>query len=102
MGSELLSTARLEAPVVRALRRDRLDQLLDRAWEVPLTVVIGPAGAGKTTAVGHLVERSHGPVLWYRASPVDGDEGELCAHLARAMAHAHGVTTRWAGAVCGC
>ena len=66
--------ARFEPPTVRTIARERVDRLLDRAWDVPLTVIVGPAGAGKTTAASHLAERSAGPSLWYRAHAVDGDE----------------------------
>lgn len=95
MPTELLSTARLEVPALRALRRDRIDRLLDRARDVAVTVVVGPAGSGKTTAVGHLAARCPCPVLWYRASAIDGDERQLSAHLAAAVAHSHGDAPSW-------
>ena len=61
MDAPRLPRARLEPPAVRAIARDRVDRLLDRAWTAALTVVVGPAGAGKSTAVGHLVQRSTHP-----------------------------------------
>ena len=90
MEAARLPRARLEPPAVRAIVRERVDRLLDRAWDVPLTVVVGPAGAGKTTAVSHLVQRSRHPVVWYRAHPVDADEAVFCEHLDQAVAHRTG------------
>ena len=98
MGTHTLPTARFEPPTVRAIVRERVDRLLDRAWEVPLTLVVGPAGAGKTTAVSHLVTRTAQPVLWYRAHPIDSDEAILCDHLAQAIAHTTGEPGEWAAA----
>jgi DNA-binding SARP family transcriptional activator len=88
MGVRPLPRARLEPPAVRAITRDRVDRLFDRAWEVPLTMVVGPAGAGKTTAAGHLVQRSGG--VWYRAHAIDGDEVVFAAHLGEAISRATG------------
>jgi DNA-binding SARP family transcriptional activator len=96
MGPHTLPKARFEPPSVRAIVRERVDRRLDRAWAVPLTLVVGPAGAGKTTAVSHLAARSPQPVLWYRAHPVDADESVLCEHLAQAVAHATGERGEWA------
>lgn len=99
MDAARLPRARLEPPVVRAIARERVDRLLDRAWEVPLTIVVGPAGAGKSTAAGHLVERSASrpasTTIWYRAHPVDGDVQVLRDHLAAAVAHRTGVPCQW-------
>ncbi len=95
MGPHTLPKARFEPPSVRAIVRERVDRRLDRAWAVPLTLVVGPAGAGKTTAVSHLAARSAQAVLWYRAHPVDADESVLCEHLAQAMAHATGERGEW-------
>ncbi|MET0145818.1 MAG: AAA family ATPase [Ilumatobacteraceae bacterium] len=77
---------------MQAIVRDRVDRLLDRAWDVPYTMVVGPAGAGKTTAVGHLVRRSGDQAVWYRAHPVDGDERRFAEHLGQAVARATGRT----------
>ena len=95
MGISRLPLARFEPPALRTIARDRVDRRLDRAWEVPLTVIVGPAGAGKTTAASHLVERSAGPSLWYRAHAVDGDEASLCDHLAQAWEHVTTARVRW-------
>ena len=95
METPTLPKARFEPPSVRAIVRERVDRLLDRAWTVPLTIVVGPAGAGKTTAVSHLVARTSDPVLWYRAHPIDSDEAILCDHLAQAIVHTTGQSAEW-------
>ena len=80
---------------MQAIVRDRVDRRLDRAWDVPLTTVVGPAGAGKTTAASHLVRRGNGDVVWYRAHPVDGDESVFAEHLSQAVGRATGRTGLW-------
>src|SRR5215218_2826180 len=94
MDASRVPKARLEPPSVRAITRDRVDRLLDRAWTSTLTVVVGPAGAGKSTAVGHLIQRSDHAAIWYRAHPVDADLELFCGHLGEAVAHATGVPCR--------
>ena len=89
-----LPRARLEPPTVRAITRDRVDRLLDRAWSSVLTVVVGPAGAGKSTAVGHLVHRSAHPAVWYRAHPVDADLATFCQHVGEAVSRGTGLPCR--------
>ncbi len=86
--------ARLEPPSVRAIARDRVDRLLDRAWTSTLTVVVGPAGAGKSTAAGHLVQRSEHHAVWYRAHPVDADLAVFARHVGEAVSHATGVSCK--------
>ena len=51
-------------PTVRAIARDRVDALIERAWSHRLTLVIAPPGAGKTTAVAAFATRSAHPVAW--------------------------------------
>jgi DNA-binding SARP family transcriptional activator len=64
---------------------------LDRAWTSTLTVVVGPAGAGKSTAVGHLIQRTDRPALWYRAHPVDADLTTFIHHVGVAVSHGTGI-----------
>src|SRR6476646_10175721 len=90
MGGRPLPRARFEPPPVQAIVRDRVDRLFDRAWDVALTMVVGPAGAGKTTAAGHLVRRSGGDGVWYRAHAIDGAEAVFAGHLGEAISRACG------------
>src|SRR3954470_14417899 len=53
---------RLAAPRLRSgiVARPRLSRALDGGWEASLTLVVAPAGYGKTVAVeGWLAERGH-------------------------------------------
>ncbi|MCS6800788.1 MAG: BTAD domain-containing putative transcriptional regulator [Chloroflexota bacterium] len=68
----------------RWLRRPRLDQLLAVAGEVRLTVLVAPAGYGKTIALAGLAERGGWPVVWCRAAAEPAET--LLAHLAQAFA----------------
>jgi DNA-binding SARP family transcriptional activator len=78
--------AKVRAPRVRWLARERLDQLVPRLWQHRLTLVVAPAGSGKTTLLAAWAGLVDAPVAWYRAESVDGSERSLAAHLAAAFA----------------
>ena len=83
------SSASVRAPQVARtfVERARLDDLLDEATRRPLTLLVAPAGTGKTTTLAHWARRPVAP----RAHWLDGrglDAGQLGAELVRA---AHGV-----------
>lgn len=78
--------AKVRAPRVRWLARERLDQLALRLWQHRLTLVAAPAGSGKTTLLAAWAGLVDGPAAWYRAESVDGSERSLVAHLAAAFA----------------
>jgi DNA-binding SARP family transcriptional activator len=63
------------------MARERLAGLLEPAWSHRLTLVVGPAGCGKTTLLTQFATACSVPVLWYRAECSDGDAGALLAHL---------------------
>jgi DNA-binding SARP family transcriptional activator len=77
--------ARVRAPRVRWLPRERLDQIVPHLWQHRLTLVVAPAGSGKTTLLAAWAGLSDTPVAWYRAESVDGSESALVAHLAAAF-----------------
>jgi LuxR family transcriptional regulator, maltose regulon positive regulatory protein len=61
--------------------RPRLLQLLDRAASRPLTLVVAPAGTGKTTLVaGWATEAAH-PIAWLALDEEDRDAARLDARL---------------------
>jgi ATP/maltotriose-dependent transcriptional regulator MalT len=69
------------------VQRERLDDLLDEATRRPLTLLVAPAGTGKTATLAYWARRSGAP----RARWLDGrslDAVHLGAELVRA---AHGV-----------
>jgi len=78
--------AKVRAPRLRWLARERLDQLVPRLWEHRLTLVVAPAGSGKTTLLSAWAGLADAPAAWYRAESVDGSERSLVAHLAAAFA----------------
>ncbi|MFA6576905.1 MAG: hypothetical protein WCS84_15895, partial [Nocardioides sp.] len=67
--ADLLVETKLLLPRVRrdTVARPRLDELLDRAVDAPVTVVSAPAGFGKTTLLSARI------ATWL-AAPVAGDE----------------------------
>lgn len=73
------------------LHRSRVTTLLDSASTRPVTLVLGPVGAGKTTAVSDWARegRAPGPVVWVtvEASRGPGERWSAAAHhLADALA----------------
>ncbi len=78
--------AKVRAPRLRWLARERLDQLAPRLWQHRLTLVVAPAGSGKTTLLAAWAGLANAPAAWYRADSVDGSERSLAAHLAAAFA----------------
>ena len=73
--------AKIRVPLADALPRERLENRLADAWRHRLTLVIAPAGSGKTTLVARFAAASGVPVGWYRAETWDADEASLVRHL---------------------
>ncbi|MFI8090562.1 LuxR C-terminal-related transcriptional regulator [Streptomyces sp. NPDC086080] len=71
---------------VTYLRRERLNGHLDQALGTPLTMVNGPAGAGKTLLVADWAERrGRLPVAWLTADAAGDGPGVFWAYLLRAL-----------------
>jgi ATP/maltotriose-dependent transcriptional regulator MalT len=84
---------RSTAPRGRArgtLSRQRVDALVDQLWSHRLTLVIAPAGSGKTTALRQFAERAS-PVAWCAAYALDMSPDGCLAELARAIGGVIGV-----------
>src|SRR3954452_8014833 len=78
---------RLAPPRLRRgiVARPRLSRALDSGWEGSLTLVVAPAGYGKTVAVeAWLAERGHA-AAWVRADARDDDPIRLWSSLATAV-----------------
>ena len=77
---------------VRAAVRTRLLARLDRALELPLTVIVSPPGFGKTTLLSQwhhaLIERGDVRVAWLSLDEDDGEVSRFVAYLALALARA--------------
>lgn len=89
--------ARLAVPTVPGtfVRRQRLVEQLAEGALSPLTLVNGPAGAGKTLLVADWItacERGDGPgdVAWLTVEPEDSAPGVFWAYVLHAFRH-HGV-----------
>jgi DNA-binding SARP family transcriptional activator len=70
--------------------RDRLNRMLDGVWGGRVGLVVGPAGAGKTTCVAQFAEASSVPTAWYRADAADSRAPALLAGLERSVSAAFG------------
>jgi LuxR family maltose regulon positive regulatory protein len=78
---------RRRLPALRAgtLRRDRLLQRLAQTRDVPLAVVLAPAGYGKTTLLVHWLERDPRAVAWVSIDESDNDADRLAASISLAV-----------------
>jgi DNA-binding SARP family transcriptional activator len=74
-----------------ALSRDRLSRALDKIWDARVGIVLGPAGAGKTTVLAEFAIGSARPVAWYRADHADTTAEAVAAHLGAAIGRALGL-----------
>jgi LuxR family transcriptional regulator, maltose regulon positive regulatory protein len=81
-------TSKITAPEVPAwaVHRPRLTELIAKGtrW-CPLTVVTGPAGAGKTMAVALWAAAESGPVAWVGLDEFDNRPGAFWSYLAAAL-----------------
>ncbi len=84
-GADRVVPAKVRAPRLRWLPRERLDQLLGQVWEHRLCLVTAPAGSGKTTLLAGWAGIADCPVAWYRAESTDGAERSLVACLEAAL-----------------
>jgi LuxR family transcriptional regulator, maltose regulon positive regulatory protein len=64
------------------VRRDRLMRRLTQACDVPLALVVAPAGYGKTTLLAQWVRSDPRPAAWIS---VGGDVGSLLGAMDRAL-----------------
>lgn len=66
--------------------RPRLVARLDQALGVPLTLVVGPAGFGKTTAVAQWLAGVTAPAAWLTLDEGDANPRRFVTHLVAALA----------------
>jgi DNA-binding SARP family transcriptional activator len=74
--------------------RDRLNRTLTGVWDAGFGLVVGPAGAGKTTFLGQFAEAAGVPVAWYRADAADNTAAAFLAGLERSVAAAFDLPDR--------
>ena len=89
-GRELvrLAPTKLRPPLVegRTERRDRIDALLDKGKRI--TLVVAPAGYGKTVAVAQWAERATAPVAWLTIDAHDRPAERFWRYVAAAFGSA--------------
>jgi LuxR family maltose regulon positive regulatory protein len=86
-GHETLLTSKLRPPRPRGPRidRPRLLQILSHGHDDTVTLVVAPAGYGKTTLLGQWsVLREH-PVAWLSLAPSENDPNAFLAYLVAAI-----------------
>lgn len=84
----VLTKLRPPRPAPGALPRPRLLHLLDGGAGRALTVVVAPAGFGKTTLLAQWAAASGRPVAWVSLDERDRDPFRLWAHVGAALAAA--------------
>jgi LuxR family transcriptional regulator, maltose regulon positive regulatory protein len=67
------------------LRRERLLRRLEQTADVPLALIVAPAGYGKTTLLVHWLDRDPRAVAWVSVDDADNEPGHLGASIARAL-----------------
>ncbi|MCM0611875.1 helix-turn-helix transcriptional regulator [Marinobacter sediminum] len=71
----------------RAVRRDRLSELLDPRSPKRLNLVIAPAGFGKTTLVAHWCSRTPSATAWLSLDEHDDESRRFWQYLIGAFEH---------------
>ena len=77
--------AKLRVPHASSLPRERLQGILGSIWEHRLSVVVAPAGSGKTTILADFAASIVVPTAWYRAETWEADPGVVLRHLEAAL-----------------
>ena len=67
------------------LRRERLLRRLAQSTHVPLTLLVAPAGYGKTTLLAHWLQEDPRAVAWIELDEADDDAGQLVTSVAFAL-----------------
>src|SRR3954468_2695521 len=83
--------ARLRPPVRPAhhVRRDRLHVDLDDAAQAPLTLLVAPAGSGKTVLLSAWAGENDLATAWLSVDESDQRGGQLWDDIGAALQHAH-------------
>ncbi|WP_245863471.1 BTAD domain-containing putative transcriptional regulator [Candidatus Viridilinea mediisalina] len=82
------------AQQARLLRRVRLEHQLAGALDYPLTLLVAPAGWGKTTAMASLATHGGWPAAWCRAHAAD-NAPLFVRHLTAAFRHVAALDEAW-------
>ena len=97
-GGPSVVPAKVRVPSTSALPRERLEARMGDAFGRRLTLVVAPAGSGKTTLIARFAVTCGAPVAWYRAESWDADEITFVRHLEAALTGAvAGLRGGWTG-----
>lgn len=83
VGAQLLRS-KVRIPRAASMSRERLERLVDETRRHRLTLVVAPAGSGKTTLMARWAEAAAGagtPVGWYRAESTDASTATFLGYL---------------------
>ena len=82
-----LLRAKLRAPAKpeHYIRRSRLHDLLDEVTRAPVTLVVAPAGAGKTSLLSGWVAEQTAPACWLTLDAMDRDPARLWTGIIEAL-----------------
>src|SRR5512140_982251 len=91
--ADLLIRTKLRLPFTRAgtLARPRLQERILHGLAGPLTLVIAPAGFGKTTLVASSIAACTNPVAWLSLDKNDNQAGRFLMYLVTALCEAGAV-----------
>jgi len=91
-----IARSRLRVPKVKAVQRHRLDDLVSQAWSHRVTLILAPAGSGKTTAMAEFANRAAGRVAWITCGATDDSAESFIAYLNAALREvAPQLTANW-------
>src|SRR5258705_7605403 len=84
---DIIVRTRFVSPTLRphVVPRPRLNAVLERAVEHPLTVLKAEAGYGKTTAIASWLANASHPHVWYNVGDVEPDPHLFLLHLVEAL-----------------
>ena len=82
-----ISKAKLRPPSTPAhhVRRARLHRLLDQVTDAPVTLVVAPAGAGKTSLLAAWTAESSTPTCWLTLDESDRDPAQFWSGVIEAL-----------------
>ena len=86
-----IARARLSPPRIAgvAVHRASLQARLHRVLAVPLTLVVAPAGHGKTRTLVEWAAQTGAPIAWLSLTPREAELTRFAAHLAASLDQAH-------------
>lgn len=94
---EVLLEVKTTLPVLHypQIIRPRLRNILEDAWNHPVTCLTAPAGSGKTTALVQAVMADQRPVAWLTLDPSDDDYARFWRYVFLALSTINPGLAEW-------